>query len=120
MSKVSAAQKLGIAARVASQQVKRSRRARALGSAVATTARAVGHALHELWLQVIGLVFLIMAVSGAGAAAHEYSKYRASHSGGGRFAAALGFTIMFGWFGASSFWRVHRKSKGKRQAEIGR
>src|SRR5260370_12912874 len=77
VSKVSTAQKLGVVARVASQQAQRSRLVRAATSAVTATARAFGKVLHQLWLGVMGLVFLIMAASGGGAGGHEYAKYQA-------------------------------------------
>src|SRR5260370_27479779 len=104
VSKVSTAQKLGVVARVASQQAKRSRMVRAATSAVTTTARAFGKVLHQLWLEVTGLVFLLMASSGGSAVAHEYAKYQAGKAGAGRVVVAICFTVTFAWFGVSSFW----------------
>jgi hypothetical protein len=112
VSKVSTAQKLGVVARVAGKQAGRSRTLRAVKGAVGTTARAMGNVLHQLWLETIGLVFLIMAASGAGAVVHEYGKYQAGKAGFGRVAAAVCFTATFAWFGVSSFWRVRRKARG--------
>jgi hypothetical protein len=109
VSKVSTAQKLGVVARVAGQQAKRSRVVRAAGSAVSTAARALGRVLHQLWLEVTGLVFLLMALSGGAAAVHEYAKYHAGQVGFGRVLVAICFTVTFAWFGVSSFWRVRRK-----------
>jgi hypothetical protein len=68
--------------------------------------------LHQLWLEVTGLVFLVMAGSGGIAAAKEYAKYEAGRAGFGRVLVAMGFTLTFAWFGVSSFWRVRRKSRG--------
>src|ERR1700726_3168597 len=72
VSKVSAARKLGIAARVAknvaTQRAQRSRTVRAARGAMATTARAFGRVLHQLWLEVTGLVFFIVAISFGAAA----------------------------------------------------
>jgi hypothetical protein len=112
VSKVSTAQKLGVVARVAGQQVRRSRTVRAVTQAVTTTARALGRVLHQLWLEVTGLIFLVMAASGGFAAAREYAKYQAGRSGLGRVVVAICFTVTFAWFGLSSFWRVWVKSKG--------
>ena len=112
MSKVSTVQKLGVVARVASQQAKRSRIVRAATNAMTTTARAFGKVLHQLWLEVTGLVFLLMAASGGAAAAHEYAKYQAGRAGVGRVVVAICFTVTFAWFGVSSFWRVWQKGKG--------
>jgi hypothetical protein len=111
VSKVSTAQKLEVVARVAGQQARRSRMVRAATNAVTTTARAFGKVLHQLWLQVTGLVFLVMAASGGAAVAHEYAKYQAVRVGIWRLAVAICFTVTFAWFGVSSFWRVRRKAK---------
>jgi hypothetical protein len=110
--KVSTVQKLGVVARVAGQQARRSRVVRAATSAVSTTARSFGRVLHQLWLEVTGLVFLLMAASGGIASAHEYAKYQAGKAGFGRVAVAICFTVTFAWFGVSSFWRVKQKGRG--------
>jgi len=112
VSKVSTARKLGVVARVATQQAKRSRTVRAATGAVAATARAFGRVLHQLWLEVTGVIFLIMALSFAGATVKEYGKYHAGQAGVGRVALAICFTLTFAWFGVSSFWRVKRKGRG--------
>ncbi len=114
VSKVSTARKLGVVARVASQQAKRSRTAQAATRALSATARAFGRVLHQLWLEVTGLIFLVMAASGGFAAAKEYAKYEAGRAGVGRVAVAVCFTVTFAWFGVSSFWRVRQKSRGAR------
>jgi hypothetical protein len=114
VSKVSTAQKLGVVARVATRQAKKSRTLRAVKGAVSTAARATGRVVHQLWLEVIGLVFLVMAASGGAAVAHEYGKYQAGKVGLGRVVVAICFTVTFAWFGVSSFWRVRRKGKNAR------
>jgi len=101
-----------VVARVATQQAKRSRTVRAATGAVAATARAFGRVLHQLWLEVTGVIFLIMALSFAGATVKEYGKYHAGQAGVGRVALAICFTLTFAWFGVSSFWRVKRKGRG--------
>jgi hypothetical protein len=111
VSKVSTAQKLGVVARVATRQAGRSRTIRAFTGAVATTGRAFGRVLHQLWLEVTGLIFLLMAASGGAAWAHEYAKYQAGKVGFGRVALAICFTLTFAWFGVSSFLRVKKKAK---------
>jgi hypothetical protein len=112
VSKVSTVQKLGVVARVAGQQVMRSRIARAAAGAVAATGRAFGKAAHQLWLEVAGLVFLVMAGAGAVEAAKEYGKYAAGRGGLRGVVVAICFTVTFAWFGVSSFWRVKQKGKG--------
>jgi len=102
---------LGVVARVAGQQVKRSRTARAVTRAVSATARSFGGVLHQLWLEVTGLVFLVMAASGGVASAKEYAKYEAGRAGLGRVVVAICFTATFAWFGVSSFWKVRQRGK---------
>jgi hypothetical protein len=111
VSKVSTAQKIGVVARVAAQQAGRSRVMRGMTRAVSTTGRALGRVLHQLWLEVTGFVFLVMAASGGIALAHEYAKYQTGRAGAGRLVAAICFTLMFAWFGVSSFWRVRKKGR---------
>jgi len=97
---------------VATQLAKRSRTVRAATQAAATTGRAFGRVLHQLWLEVTGVVFLIMALSFAGATAKEYGKYHSGQAGRGRVAVAVCFTVTFAWFGVSSFWKVKKKGRG--------
>jgi hypothetical protein len=111
VNKVSTLRKLGVAARVASQQAGRSRTFSAVMSGVRTTGRSFGRAAHQLWLEVTGVIFLILALSFAGASVKEYEKYHAAGVGGGRMATAICFTVVFAWFGVSSFWRARRKSQ---------
>ncbi|HYM75507.1 MAG TPA: hypothetical protein VE377_05960 [Candidatus Dormibacteraeota bacterium] len=111
MSKVSAWRKVGIVGRVVRDQAGRSRTLSAVVSAVSTTARSFGNALHQLWLEVTGLIFLVMALGFVGASIKEYGRFHARQVGGGRFALAVFFAVTFAWFGLSSFWRVRRKSQ---------
>ncbi len=64
-----------------------------------------------MWLEVTGLVFLVMAASGGIFLAHEYAKFHATGGGLGRVAVAICFTVTFAWFGVSSFWRVRKKGR---------
>jgi hypothetical protein len=110
---------LGTAARLVQQQVQqnvqqqagRNRLLSALTGACMTTVRSFGRAMHHLWLEVTGTVFLSMAVFGAAAGIREYMKYTAGQATPGRVVIAACFTAAFAWFGLSSFWRVHRKSQ---------
>jgi len=111
VSKVSAWQKLGVVARVTGQQARRSRTLNAVMGGVRTTLRSFGHVLHQLWLEVMGTVFLSMAAFGAVALVREYTKYEAGRATAGRVAIAICFTLMFAWFGVTSFWRTRRKSQ---------
>src|SRR5215467_8598141 len=86
VSKLSTWRKAGVVARVAGEQAGRNRMVRAAMSAVSTTARSFGRALHHLWLEVTGVVFLVMALSFAAASVKEYGKYHAGQVGPGRVA----------------------------------
>jgi hypothetical protein len=107
--KVSTFRKLGVIARVATQQAGRSRTVGALIKAGRATARSFGHVLHELWLEVTGVVFIFMAGIGGIALAREIAKYQAGQATAGRIAVAICFTLTFAWFGVTSFWRVKKK-----------
>ena len=111
MSKVSLWRKAGIVARIAGEQAGRSRTVNALWGAARATARSFGQVLHQLWLEVAGVIFLIMGLSFAGATAREYGKYHAGQVGPGRVGLAVGFTLAFAWFGLSSFWRAYKKKQ---------
>jgi len=107
----SIAQKIMIVARVAKQQAGRNRKMSAIMKAVGATARAFGHVLHALWLEVTGTVFLAMAAIGGIKLVHEFARYEAGQATAGRLAIATLFTVTFAWFGVSSFWRVRRKGR---------
>jgi len=111
VSKVSTFKKLGVAARVAGQQGGRSRTFNALMSAARATLRSFAQAMHQLWLEVTGTVFLTMAAFGCVALVREYMKYEAGRTTAARLAIAICFTLTFAWFGVSSFLRVRRKSQ---------
>jgi len=111
VDKISALRKLGVVARVAGDQAGRSRTFNAVKSAVTTSLRSFGHAIHQLWLEVTGTVFLTMALFGAVTFIREYMKYSSGHTTVGRLAIAICFTLTFAWFGLTSFWRTRRKSQ---------
>jgi hypothetical protein len=110
VGKVSGWRKAGIAVRVARDQAGRSRTVRAAVGAVRTTSRSVGRVLHQLWLEVTGFVFLVMAIGFGSASVREFGKYHAGEPVGGRLALGIVVTVTFGWFALSSFWRAGRKS----------
>ncbi len=98
--------------RTAVHWLERSRTGAALLAGIRATARAYGRVLQQLWLEVTGFTFLVMAAVGAMAGVREYGRYQSGHvTGPGRLALAACFTISFAWFGLSSFWRVRRKTK---------
>jgi len=109
MVQLSTARKASILARIVTQRVSHTRLAGAVVNAARVTGTHVGRVLHVLWLEVTGFVFLGIALICAAAGFHEYSKYQAGQIGIGKTALAAAVTVMFTWFGISSFWRVRRK-----------
>jgi hypothetical protein len=69
------------------------------------TLRRVG---KILWLEVTGLLFLWMALVGGVACWHEYHAYAAGKTGISRAALAALFTLLFTYFGVSSFSRARK------------
>jgi len=110
MAKLEAkARKLGVIIRIAAQQVGRSRRFGALKGAWRSTTSHMGRVLGQLWLEVTGFVFLSLAGIGGIALVRETMRYQDGKATSGRVALAAGFTLLFGWFGVSSFWRVRKR-----------
>lgn len=109
MANIPTSRKLGIAARIAGQQVKRTRTYGAVLSSVRTTVSHFAATLRQLWLEVTGFAFLAFATGGLVAVIKEYRAYRVGGIGQGRVAAAAGFTLMFGWFGVSSFYKARKR-----------
>lgn len=70
---------------------------------------AVSRILHLLFLEVTGFVFLCFATIGGFALMREYPGVVSGRVSQGRFGLTLLFTLMFAWFGLSSFWRARRK-----------
>jgi hypothetical protein len=111
MANVSTARKLGIAARIAGQQVKGSRTFGAVMSGARATLKHFTGVAHQLWLEVTGFAFLVFAAAGALAVVREYNSYHAGKTASSHLLLAAGFTAAFAWFGITSFWRAkaHRR-----------
>ena len=109
MASVSTARKIGIAARIAGAHVKRSRTLGAVFSGIRATVRHFTGVLHQLWLEITGFIFLSFAAVGLVAIIREYASYRAGRGNPSHLAEVALFTLVFGWFGVSSFWRIRKK-----------
>ncbi|SRR6266446_5425635 len=109
MGSVSSAKKIAWLVRTFAGQARRSRVGGAVLSGVRATVASVGKVLHVLWLEVTGFIFLCLGVVGAGAGLHEYRKYGLGSGDPNKIWAAGIFTVLFAYFGISSFWRARRK-----------
>jgi uncharacterized membrane protein YbhN (UPF0104 family) len=105
------ATKVLVIGRVAAQQLGRSRVGSAIIRAAGATGRSFSRILHQLWLEVTGFTFLVIAGIGALAGVREYHKYQADEAGPGKVILAACLAALFAWFGLSSFWRVRKKAK---------
>lgn len=68
-------------------------------------------ALHLLFLEVTGFIFLCFAAVGGFACWREYQQFAADRIGPAKPIVAAAFTAMFLWFGLSSFWRARVRKK---------
>ena len=109
MTSASTAKKIGQVLGRLFWQVKRSRIGGAILSGVQATVNSFARVLHVLWLEVTGFVFLCLGMIGASAALREYHKSGVAGTGSNRFFVAVIFTLLFAYFGVSSFWRARRK-----------
>lgn len=109
MPQLSTARKLTVAARLAREHAKRSRTYGALASGARATLSHFSRVFYQLWLEITGFVFLVFAAVGVVATSKEYSAYRLAKAAPGRVAAAALFSLVFAWFGVSSFWKARRK-----------
>src|SRR5580704_9142078 len=87
MSPLSTGRKLGIAARVAGRQVRKTRTFGAVMQAGRMTAARWGRVLGQLWLEVTGFVFSALAAIGGLAFWREWTR----HGGRGRLFLAAAF-----------------------------
>lgn len=97
--------------RVAGRQTGKSRLVRACYNAGSATMSSVKRVIHVLWLEVTGLMFLLFALVGAGAAIREYHRHAAGTAGSGNMLLAGFFALMFTYFGVSSFWRSRKRGR---------
>ena len=111
MANVSSARKLGIAARIAGQQVKGSRTFGAVITGARATLRHFAAIAHQLWLEITGFAFLVFAAAGAVALVREYKSYHAGKGNPSHLVLAAGFTLAFGWFGITSFWKARARAR---------
>src|SRR5258708_16625770 len=88
---VSTLRKLGSATRMVQQQAGRNRLFSALTGAAMTTVRSFGRAMHSLWLEGTGTVFLSMAVFGAAGGVRQDLKCTAAPAAPGAASVSASF-----------------------------
>ncbi len=96
-----------LAAQVASRMARRSRWLAGAAAGARATLASFARVAHLLWLEITGVFFLFFALGFGGAGWREYHRHgmaRPEH-----LWLAVGFAVLFAWFGVSSFWRVGRK-----------
>jgi hypothetical protein len=106
---VSISSRVGTAGRILVQGANRNRFLRAGMAGCRTTLLAVGRVMHILFLQIVGIFFCIFALGFAVRIPHAYQEQVASHHGQEKTILLTSLCILFGWFGASSFWRARAK-----------
>lgn len=94
---------------IALRGARRSRLLRAGYTATQTIVRAFGRVLHLLFLQVAGLFFCFFALGLAAHIPRAVHDQVAAHQGPARVYLLGGLSLLFAWFGMSSFWRTRQK-----------
>ena len=109
VAEVSNSRKFAAASRVAGRYAGRSRTISAARNAVSTVLRSLGRVAHRLWHEVMGSVFFVFSLVGGLAVYREYRKYslQTPHPSASHLIAAGVFTLVFLYFGISSFWRAY-------------
>jgi hypothetical protein len=97
---------LGSVVRTLSNPGQRSKMGKGLMAGGSAFLRASAKAAHLLWLEVTGFFFLCFAVIGSFATIREYRAYTAGKPVGGKVVMGICFTLMFLYFGLSSFFRA--------------
>jgi len=109
MTSASPAKKFVQMVRLLVQQIERTRLGAAVLSGVKATATSFARVLHVLWLEVTGFIFLCLGLMGLLAVLREYHNYAALGASSNKLVVAALFTILFAYFGISSFWRARRR-----------
>jgi hypothetical protein len=111
VAQISTARKAGVVAGVAARQVRRNRWVRGGVAALTAVCKSAGRVAHLLWLEITGLFFLLFSLVGIVALSREYPRYQSGRLGAGKLVLTFLFTVVFGYFGVSSFWRASRKGE---------
>ncbi len=91
------------------QQAGRTRLGGAIWSGVRAASSSFAKVFHVLWLEVTGFVFFVLALLGGTAAVREYHKVGTGPVNMNKVWAAGALTLVFVYFGATSFWRARKR-----------
>jgi len=95
--------------RLAFRGASNSRLLRAGYSGVRTTMRSAGRLGRILWLQITGVFFCLFALTFAARLPRMYSEYNSGSAPRSNLLLLAGMTVLFAWFGLSSFWKAKKK-----------
>jgi hypothetical protein len=98
------------AGRVAGRAVRENRIVNASLTAGGHIVSSLSRVLRALFLETMGLFFLLFALSGGAATYRAYRQYGNGDAGVERVILGVIFTSVFGYFAVSSFWRAQRRS----------
>lgn len=70
--------------------------------------RPFAHATSLLWNQIAGIFFALFTLFFV---EHAWMVYRGAHWRDRHVFLYVGLAVVFGWFAASTFWRVRRKQR---------
>ena len=90
-------------------RTKQGRIAAAVLRGLQATGKSFLRVLHLLFLEVTGALFLWIGAVGGFASWREYRAMQVHPEFRYKFVVAVCFTLMFLWFGLTSFWRARRK-----------
>ncbi len=97
------------AGRIAVRTANNSRWVRAGYQGARTVLQSFGRVLHLLWLQITGVFFVLFALTFASRLPRAYRGYVAGTTPQSHLLLLAGVSVMFAWFGVSSFWRARRR-----------
>jgi hypothetical protein len=96
--------------RIAGRGASKSRIFRGIYSGVSTAWRSISRVLHLLFLQIVGLVFCLFGVAMAVRIPRAYRE-RLTGNGAQEYYLLCFLSVLFMWFGLTSFWRARRRSR---------
>ena len=97
------------AGRLAGRALRRNRIVNAALAAGNRVASSIGRVLHTLFLETMGLFFLLFTLTGGVATYRSYRAHVVGELGIERVIVGVLFTALFGYFAVSSFWRAQRR-----------